>query len=105
MSEIIGRKEEIDLLKQLYESKQAEFLAIYGRRRVGKTYLITEFFRDKGVFFEITGSVTASTKEQLLRFHHEFCGLFKSEKKIKPPKNWQEAFLRLKDAVSEIQDK
>ncbi len=37
MGNIIGRQEEIELLKRLYESKQAEFLAIYGRRRVGKT--------------------------------------------------------------------
>ena len=81
MGEIVGRKEEIELLKRLYESKQAEFLAIYGRRRIGKTYLVTEFFRDKGVFFEATGSATASTAEQLLRFHREFCGLFKKEGK------------------------
>ncbi len=105
MGNIIGRQEEIELLKRLYESKQAEFLAIYGRRRVGKTYLVTEFFRGKGIFFEVTGSATATTKEQLLRFHHEFCGLFKREGKIKPPKNWQEAFFRLKEAISEVQNK
>lgn len=102
MSQIIGRKEEIKLLERLYSSKQAEFLAVYGRRRIGKTFLITEFFRNKGVFFEVTGSATATNKEQLLRFHLEFCGLFKKTDGIKPPKNWQEAFLRLKDAVSEI---
>ena len=43
MGHIIGRKEEIALLQKLYDSKQAEFLAIYGRRRIGKTYLVTEF--------------------------------------------------------------
>ncbi len=104
MRNIIGRNEEKQLLQRLYESKQAEFLAIYGRRRIGKTYLITEFFQDKGIFFEITGSSTATTKEQLLRFHHEFCGLFKKEGKIRPPKNWQEAFFRLKEVIEEIQD-
>ncbi len=104
MGNIIGRREELELLQRLYGSKQAEFLAIYGRRRVGKTYLVTEFFRNKGIFFEVTGSATATTKEQLLRFHHELCGLFKKEGKIKPPKNWEEAFLRLKDALDEIQN-
>src|SRR5476651_86287 len=103
MKKIIGRQEEIKLLEKLYLSKQAEFLAIYGRRRIGKTFLVTEYFRDKGIFFEITGSAMATTKEQLLRFHHEFCGLFKRTGKLKPPKNWQEAFYRLKDAISEIQ--
>lgn len=104
MGDIVGREKEIELLQKLYDSKQAEFLAIYGRRRIGKTYLVTEFFRNKGVFFEITGSATATTKEQLLRFHREFCGLFKKEAKLKSPKNWEEAFLRLKDAVAEFQN-
>jgi uncharacterized protein len=104
MTSILGREEEIKLLERLYQSETAEFLAIYGRRRVGKTYLITEFFRDKGIFFEVTGSATSTTKEQLLRFHHEFCGLFKKEGKLKPPKNWQEAFFRLKDALVELKD-
>ena len=105
MGEIIGRRDEIELLERLHGSKQAEFLAIYGRRRIGKTYLITEFFRSKGVFFEITGSAIASTGEQLLRFHREFCGLFKKEGKIKPPKDWQEAFSRLIDALGSIPKK
>jgi len=104
MGKIIGRKDEIELLEKLYTSKQAELLAIYGRRRVGKTYLVTEFFRDRGIFFEMTGSSTSTTKEQLLRFHLEYCGLFKREQKIKPPKNWHEAFVRLKDAISELHD-
>ncbi|HEX4839938.1 MAG TPA: ATP-binding protein [Rhabdochlamydiaceae bacterium] len=104
MENIIGRQEEIEILQKLYESKQAEFLAIYGRRRIGKTYLVTEFFRDKGIFFEVTGSATATTKEQLLRFHREFCGLFKREEKLKPPKNWEKAFLRLKDTIAEIKN-
>ncbi len=104
MGNIVGRQEEIEILQRLYESKQAEFLAIYGRRRIGKTYLITEYFQNKGVFFEVTGSATATIKEQLLRFHREFCGLFKKEGKIKPPKNWEEAFRRLRDEVAEIQN-
>ena len=102
MGQIIGREEEIELLERLYQSKNAEFIAIYGRRRVGKTYLVTEYFHDKGIFFEVTGSVTATTKEQLLRFHHEFCGLFKRTQQIKPPKNWQQAFERLTTALSEL---
>lgn len=104
METIVGRKEEMALLEQLYQSSQAEFLAIYGRRRIGKTYLITEYFRDRGIFFEITGSPTATLEEQLLRFHHEFCGLFRREDGLAPPKNWQEAFFRLKDAVGLLQN-
>ncbi len=105
MKKIIGREEEIELLDRLYSSKQAEFLAVYGRRRIGKTFLITEFFEGKGVFFEITGSATATTREQLLRFHRELCGLFKKEKKSKPPKNWEEAFVQLKKELDQLKVK
>lgn len=40
MQEIIGRKEEVKKLSKLLDSGKPEFLAIYGRRRIGKTYLI-----------------------------------------------------------------
>ena len=50
MSEIIGRKTEIEELNRLYLSKKAQFVAIYGRRRVGKTYLINQVFKDKLTF-------------------------------------------------------
>ncbi len=53
MEAFFGRNSEKKLLQELYESDKAEFLAIYGRRRVGKTYLIGEFFKDKGKSFKI----------------------------------------------------
>ena len=99
----VGRKEELKLLERLYRSKQAEFLAIYGRRRIGKTFLVRHFFRNKGIFFTITGSPNAKREEQLLNFHREYCALFCPEGPLKPPKNWSEAFFRLKEAVKKIQ--
>ena len=81
-NKLVGRREEIRLLDRLYKSQEAEFLAIYGRRRVGKTYLITQYFKDRGIFFEITGSYNATEKEQIKNFHREFCALFKRERKI-----------------------
>ena len=47
---MIGRKEEIKELIDLYDSKEAQFVAIYGRRRVGKTYLVNETFQGKFTF-------------------------------------------------------
>ena len=44
---IIGRQREMALLQEIYESPRAEFVAVYGRRRIGKTYLIDKFFGDK----------------------------------------------------------
>lgn len=42
MSALIGRKQEIEELERLYNSDHAEFVAVYGRRRVGKTFLIKQ---------------------------------------------------------------
>jgi len=52
MSAIIGRIREQKNLQQLINSGEAQFVAIYGRRRVGKTYLIRTFCQDKGLYFE-----------------------------------------------------
>jgi AAA+ ATPase superfamily predicted ATPase len=67
MEKIIGRKEEIQLLKQALQSKEAGFIAAYGRRRVGKTFLIHTYFKDH-VAFELTGMDEGSLKAQLLQF-------------------------------------
>ena len=50
MSAIIGRKHEIEELERLYYSDRPEFVAVYGRRRVGKTYLIKQALKDKFTF-------------------------------------------------------
>ena len=48
MSEkILFRKKELAILQQMLDSSEAEFLALYGRRRIGKTYLIRHFFKEK----------------------------------------------------------
>lgn len=44
---MIGRKKEVQELNDLYDRKKAEFVAVYGRRRVGKTYLVEETFKGK----------------------------------------------------------
>jgi len=50
MSRIIGRKQEIEELNRLYNSDKAEFVAVYGRRRVGKTFLIKQSLKGKFAF-------------------------------------------------------
>jgi uncharacterized protein len=44
MATIIGRAAELQTLEAFLKSNKSEFLAVYGRRRVGKTFLITNFF-------------------------------------------------------------
>lgn len=47
---MIGRKQEVDELRRLYERNRAELVAVYGRRRVGKTFLVDEAFSGKFTF-------------------------------------------------------
>ena len=43
----IGRKEELRILEDLYSSEKFEFGYIYGQRRIGKTFLVDEFCKNK----------------------------------------------------------
>ncbi len=60
MPEIIGRQKEQDAFKKELDSKEASLIAVYGRSRVGKTYLVTNYFEQKGLFFHLTGVQGAS---------------------------------------------
>ncbi|WP_265029733.1 ATP-binding protein [Wolbachia endosymbiont (group A) of Philonthus cognatus] len=63
---IIGREKEIAILESRLCSQFAEFIAVYGRRRVGKTYLIKQFFSKRDVIlFEQTGLNKGNLKAQL----------------------------------------
>lgn len=99
---IIGRQREIMILDSLYQSNKAEFIAIYGRRRVGKTFLISQYFKNKGIYFEITGSKTASVSEQIENFHREFCALFGTDRYATVPVDWSEALHRLSETINQL---
>lgn len=91
---LIGRREEQQTLANMFNSTSAEFIAVYGRRRVGKTYLIKTFFKQKEcVFFHITGTRDATMNEQVNDFTRELESVFfNSEFEIQDPKNWKSAF-------------
>ena len=71
---IIGRCREKEILERLLASNEPEFLAIYGRRRVGKTFLVKEYFEDRCPLFELTGRkmrhFLSSYRTSPLRFAH-----------------------------------
>ena len=90
---IIGREREKDIISRCLESKRPEFLVIYGRRRVGKTYLIREFFNEKFSFYT-TGIPDAKTRNQLKAFNESLTYYGDDIKTI--PKDWFEAFRRLR---------
>ena len=91
--EIIGRKEEQRILTQAIESDQSEFIAVYGRRRIGKTFLIKNFFHDDFDFY-MTGIYDATKKELLDYFNAQLQDY--SGKEWPVPDNWMVAFRQLK---------
>ena len=90
---IVGRKREKDELMQCLMSKRPEFVVVYGKRRVGKTYLVREFF-NKQFSFYATGLTDEKTKGQLRGFAASLVEYGDMEKKA--PKDWFEAFVRLR---------
>jgi len=89
---LIGREEEIRKLDRLLKSKEPEFLALYGRRRIGKTFLIEQHFK-RQLCFQLVGQKDGTLKEQLDNFDQ---ALGKhSRKKRSCPGSWQEAFQQL----------
>lgn len=94
---IIGRKNEIRQLQSFYESNRPEFIAIYGRRRIGKTYLIDEFFKDNYSFC-VSGILDGSFVEQMTSFTQALRTIgYQGEM----PKTWMDAFF----VLSQLLDK
>ncbi|MDT3843262.1 MAG: ATP-binding protein [Bacillota bacterium] len=90
---IIGRKYEKNSLFQCLRSNRPEFVVVYGRRRIGKTYLVREFFNRQFSFYA-TGLSETKTKSQLRAFNESLCSYGYNENM--PPKDWFEAFGRLR---------
>ena len=98
--DLIGRKQEIHTLEQMYSSTTAEFLALYGRRRIGKTYLIRKFFECKPViFFDVSGAKDGALSEQIEHFTKQLQTVFYPGATLTPAKNWDGAFEALTNAI------
>lgn len=98
MAEIIGRKPEIALLKSLETLDRSVFMAVYGRRRVGKTYLIRNVFAD-GFAFHLTGIANVGTAQQLSNFHSALVRHFPQMEDKPVPGDWFQAFQNLITAL------
>ncbi|MDR2231972.1 MAG: ATP-binding protein [Tannerella sp.] len=100
---IIGREKEIKLLQEMYRSNASEFIAVYGRRRVGKTFMIRETLGDKFIF-DVAGLSRAGIKEQLVNFN---LSLNRNNQEIQFPvaKNWIDAFEQLFTLVEKSSQK
>lgn len=93
---IIGREIEQQTLLDLQQREESQFCVVYGRRRVGKTYLIRETFNYKFTF-QHTGMAKTAKKGQLVAFRDSLraCGLTD----CKTPKTWVDAFNMLKQLI------
>lgn len=98
---LIGRENEKKILLKLQDSDESGFAAVYGRRRVGKTYLIRETFNGHFTFMH-TGYARGNLQEQLFAFSASLreYGFADFEK----PANWMEAFELLKDLIRSSTD-
>ena len=106
MATIIGRKKEILELNELYKSDKPELIAVYGRRRVGKTFLIDQALKNN-ITFRHAGLSPVDEKgkknlmpEQLKHFYYSL--LLQGMKKSHVPTSWLEAFFMLEMHLQKI---
>ena len=99
INKIIGRSEECKRLDKCMRADDAQLVIVYGRRRVGKTFLINQYF-DHRFAFKITGIFEQDRQTQLKNFITELD--FRTKKKHKQPKDWHEAFRQLRDYIEEL---
>jgi len=96
---IIGRATEQEILRQRIDSDSSELIAIYGRRRVGKTFLVRQYFDDAFSFYS-TGIYQGTKKEQLREFNRQL--EYYSGHKWKVAKDWFDAFAQLREYLESL---
>lgn len=99
---ILGRSKEKEILQSCYESKESQLVIITGRRRIGKSFLINQYF-DDSFAFKLVGDKKLTKNEQLFNFRQELQRKTQNENLLMP-KDWSSAFAMLRDYI-ENQDK
>ena len=87
---IVGREKEKDKLNKILQSNQAEFLALYGRRRVGKTFLIRQYLK-KHIVFDLSGTKDGTKEHQIQHFFSEYIFRTGKQKETQVPGSWNQA--------------
>jgi AAA+ ATPase superfamily predicted ATPase len=101
MTTAVIREDVYDTLNKMLTSERPEFLALYGRRRVGKTFTIRDRCENKKdiVFFDATGSKDALMGEQIANFTTRIGHIFYGGIQLAQGKNWHETFKLLTEAI------
>lgn len=97
---IVGRRTQISMLNQLIKSDRSAFLAVTGRRRVGKTFLIDTVYSNH-ICFRMTGIQDGSMQQQLINFAAKLAE-YSGAPFVAPSNNWQEAFMHLKSYLQSL---
>ncbi|MCC6371112.1 MAG: AAA family ATPase [Bacteroidia bacterium] len=100
---IIGREHEISILNKKLNSPKSEFIALYGRRRIGKTFLIRNLFEGKFTF-KLTGLANATLEEQLANFNTALQEQY-PKLKFQNAANWMQAFQQIKLVIAKSKQK
>ncbi len=106
MFKIIGRKEEKEILEEAYNSDNPEFIALYGRRRVGKTFLVRNTFSKKtnSIFLYVTGIKDGTQEQQIAQFTDSIARAF-GHPELSVKKDWRETFNLLTNTIELSQKK
>lgn len=101
--QIIGREREREILDQAFKSHRSEFLAVYGRRRVGKTYLIRNFFSNQDcVFLYCSGLQKGKRRQQLEEFYKQIGLTFYNGASLTKRTRWMDALEDLTKACAQV---
>jgi uncharacterized protein len=97
---MVGRKEQITTMTELLRLEKSYFVAVTGRRRVGKTYLIDEVFK-ANMCFRVTGIQDGSQRTQIVNFIQKLAE-YSNIPIVSIPANWQEVFILLKKYLESL---
>lgn len=100
---VIGRENEVTILNDKLNSDRSEFVAMYGRRRIGKTYLIRNVFAEKYTF-RITGLSSATASKQLVNFNMVMAEQY-PKARLQKARDWMEAFQQIRQVITRSRQK
>ena len=96
----IGREEELAILEEEFTAPYSSFVAVYGRRRIGKTELINHFLADKSFTFSVTGAYDVNLKSHFENFSNKLSLAFGCEEQTF--NSWSRAFLVLQKEIEKL---
>ncbi|MEM0991715.1 MAG: ATP-binding protein [Bacteroidota bacterium] len=101
METLVGREEEQRILQKALDSDSAEMVAVIGRRRVGKTFLVESIYEER-IAFQITGLQNQPKSKQLRNFQDQLSEYADTPLPVKLPEDWLEAFQLLRTYLKTV---